>query len=155
MELVWVLVGGCGVWLFMRSRSARKQRHRATVGGDDAAHIAAAAQAVIGPQLMLAGRNEAALLGDRYCAGYLMGVLDAVAQRRGLDEGQDLMHIGAAFAVLFPGHPDAFARMLNLADDPQFSAGQLRGGTELVSLLSSDTRSTPLGLVDYWRGVSA
>lgn len=127
-----------------------KKRQAIVVAPEEVALMVRSVKGSIGPQLTLAGRNERELLQTKFCLGYLMGICDAIAQKRGIPEGEDLLVIGATFSTLFPMHPPAFAAALALVEDPEFIEGQSAGGSELFNMLSP-AKSVPLGLYDYWK----
>lgn len=109
-----------------------------------------AVKRVIGTQLMLSGKSEMELIHSKFCLGYLMGVCDATAQKRGISEKEDILVITGAFMSLFPLNPTVLATSLKLADDPEFLNGQKIGGTDLYGLMSLG-KNAPLGLFDYWK----
>lgn len=127
-----------------------KKRQTIATSPEEVSVMVSAVKKAIGAQLMLAGRDEQELLQTRFCLGYLMGVLDAIAQQRQIPQAEDLLVIGAAFACLFPMHPLAFADAIALANDPEFIEGQNIGGSDLYRMVTT-AKSVSLGLYDYWR----
>ena len=127
-----------------------KKPHATAASTEEVTLMVRAVKGSIGPQLILAARNERELLHTKFGLGYLMGVCDAIAQKRGIPQVEDLGVIGAAFAALFPLHPPAFAAAIALSEDPEFIEGQNMGGSEMYALLSAG-QSVPMGLYDYWK----
>lgn len=126
-----------------------KKRPRIAVSPDEVAVMHSAVKAVVGRQLLQSGRSWDDLLKSRFTLGYLHGVCDATAQKRGISEDEDLLVLGATLIQLFPYKPELFAALGQLQDDPQFASGQHWGGTDLLKSIS-DRGHAPSGLTEYW-----
>lgn len=127
------------------------KKRRELPSSDGAAKIASVVRKLVGSQLAFSPWDEQDLLTSNFGLGYLMGLCDAMAQKQSIPEPEDLLVISLAFALLYPDHPKTFGRALQLAHDPEFTAGQQVGGRDFFGLASSDKR-IPFGLVDYWKG---
>jgi hypothetical protein len=127
-----------------------KKKQKPQASAEEVSVMIHAVNVVIGTQLMLSGKNEIEVLDSKYSLGYLMGVCDATAQKRGIPVGEDLLVIAAVFMSLFPLNPKVFAASLSLAEDKEFSDGQQTGGTDLNGMMSAG-KIAPLGLFDYWK----
>ncbi len=126
-----------------------KKRSPDAASEEEISLMRGAVDAVIGQQLFRANRSWADLLAARFTIGYVMGVCDAIAQKRGIPEGNDVVVIQTALGLLFPVAPQLFAAIGGLQDDPQYAAGQHWGGTDMLTLLADRTR-VPSGLCDFW-----
>lgn len=94
------------------------------------------ARELLGPELQ-------AVPGNRYLEGYLMGTLDAVAQRMPIPANECILVVAAAFATLFPAQPGAFGRMLVRSHDADFARGQTAGRSAAMALLDEVTFPPP------------
>lgn len=104
----------------------------------------------VGAQLMLANKREQDLVGSKFTLGYLTGVCDAIAQRRGVPDEQHELVGMAVFAHLYPDKPEVYAAILKLGNDPEFFRGQMLGGQETMHILSKRI-TIGSGLTDYWK----
>lgn len=112
--------------------------------------IAQGAKHLIGSQLFLTNKCETDLLSSKLTLGYLTGVCDAIAQRRGVPEDEHELVGMAIFGILFPASPQIYATVLELGHDQEFEAGQIAGGQETMNLLTKKIEIAT-GLIDYWK----
>ena len=91
---------------------------------------------LLGPELQ-------AIPGNRHLEGYLMGTLDAVAQRMLIPDKECILVVAAAFAALFQAQPGSFGRMLLLSHDADFVRGQTVGRSAAMALLDEVTFPPP------------
>lgn len=106
------------------------------------------------------------LAEDRYCLGYMMGMFDCLCQNWNVPDGDDIIVIGAAFALLFDGMDEnneraiivgqtAFHRAISNSNNPLFSQGQIDGGSELKRYGDTkDKKYIPKMLHEYLLSIS-
>jgi hypothetical protein len=104
---------------------------------------------LVGIQLTLASRTESDLLESKFTLGYLIGVCDALSQKRGVPNGENTLVMLAIFGVMFPDKPEAASLAMKLSDDQEFFKGQMAGGQETMLVLSGKQKAA-FGLIDHW-----
>lgn len=128
-----------------------KKKRALDISHIEGALMARSVEAYLSAQLELSSKTKEDVLRSKWCMGYLMGLCDAIAQKRDIPQPDDLLVISFSFGVFFPQNPDAFNIALNLAENCEFVAGQNVGGSEMHGLLLGE-KIVPMGLFDYWRG---
>jgi len=115
----------------------KKPRTNVKTGLEEVNIVVREVTALLEPQLALLGKELEDLLSTKHLQGYLMGTLDAVAQRMMIPDNESILVIAAAVAALFPARPGAFGRMLLLSHDADFVRGQAVGRSAAMALLGS------------------
>lgn len=116
--------------------------------------IASIGQDLITTQLAMAMQTPSQALEGTWVLGYCFGILDALAQRAGLDDGAEgfsVITLGILGLFADPADPEAarfVRRSMDSQDNPRFQEGAAAGGND-VFVWIADRAKAPNALFEH------